>query len=161
MITILLVSGVNYSLNFIIDFKDYLTLRNDYSEILNDLDKMNVNCIYNDFFTAPTIAACSNDRIVSGTVVFDYDSESDGVLYPSNYLRSIDLFENHSKYNTCVVFSNWTMDELQKNATPEFREKLFSGLTLEKEQQYSKIKYYFYRIKDEKLIDYYYRADKK
>lgn len=159
MIGVLLVSVVNYSLSFIIDFKDYSGLRNDYTEILNDLDEMNVNCIYNDFHTAPTIAACSNDKIVSGTVVFDYDSESDGMLYPSNYLRSIDLFENHSKYNTCVVFSNWTMDELQKNATPEYCEKLFSGLTLVKEKQYSNIKYYFYRINDEKLIDYYYRAD--
>lgn len=161
MVSILLVSVANYSLNFIIDFKNYSSLKNDYSEILNDLNKMNVNCIYNDFNTAPTIAACSNDRIVSGTVVFDYDSESNGLLYPSNYLRSIHLFENHSKYNICVVFSNWTMDELQKNATSEYREKLFSRLTLVKEKQYSKIKYYFYRINDEKLIDYYYRADKK
>ena len=154
MVILLAVAAVNYLLNFIIDFSSYNNLKNDYTEIVDELTAMGVNCIYNDFHTAPTIAACSDDKIVSGTVTFDYDSESNGLLFPSRYLRSIDLFKNHDRYITCVVFSNWTMDALDSQASPEYKKRLFSGLDLIKEKEYTNIKYYFYMIIDESLIDY-------
>ena len=160
-VMLLLVSGVNYALNFGPDFLEFPTLYREYKDVVNELENDKINCIYVDFNTSPIIAACSDDKIISGTVCFDYDSESNGLLYPSKYLTDTELFINHSKYSTYVVFSNWTMDALDREDNPEYKSKLFSKLDLVKEKQLSKVKYYFYKIKDESLIDYSILCDNK
>lgn len=74
-----------------------------------------------DWNTAPAIVAYSEDRIHAGSVQFDLEHESKACLYPAQYLKSKDIFNDSSKKNSYIVFSNWTMDYLDANETVEYR----------------------------------------
>lgn len=145
-------SIVNYMCNFTPDYITYCKTNKIYKTINQDLEKQNIKRLYFDWNTAPIIAAYSNDRICAGSIKFDLEYKSKSYLYPVQYLKPKDIFNDSSKKNLYIVFSNWTMDYLGANATEEYRKKLFNKLKCVDTKTAGSMKYYFYEY-DNNVID--------
>lgn len=145
-------SIVNYMCNFTPDYITYCKTNKIYKTINQDLEKQNIKRLYFDWNTAPIIAAYSNDRICAGSIKFDLEYKSKSYLYPVQYLKPKDIFNDSSKKNSYIVFSNWTMDYLGANATEEYRKKLFNKLKCVDTKTAGSMKYYFYEY-DNNVID--------
>lgn len=145
-------SIVNYMCNFTPDYITYCKTNKIYKTINQDLEKQNIKRLYFDWNTAPIIAAYSNDRICAGSIKFDLEYKSKSYLYPVQYLKPKDIFNDSSKKNSYIVFSNWTMDYLGANAIEEYRKKLFNKLKCVDTKTAGSMKYYFYEY-DNNVID--------
>lgn len=149
---IIIFSIGNYMCNFIPDYFAYSKQNKIYKTINQNLKKRNIKRLYFDVNTTPVIAAYSNDRISAGSVQFDFEQKSKSCLYPVQYLKPKDIFNNSSNRDSYIVFSNWTMDYLNANATAEYRKKLFSKLKCVDTKTVESTKYYFYEY-DNDVID--------
>lgn len=145
-------SIVNYMCNFVPDYFAYSKANKIYKTIDQDLKKQNIKRLYFDLNTSPVMAAYSNDRICAGSVKFDFEHKSKSCLYPVEYLKPKDIFNDSSKKNSYIVFSNWTMDYLDANATAEYKKKLFNKLKCVDTKTVGSTTYYFYEY-DNNVID--------
>ncbi len=152
----LLCGGVlNYICNFVPDYIEYYERSQFYQQVTDDLIEEGIDCVYYDLRTWPLFAAFSKDKILAGTVALDPDNKSDGLMYPVPYLMYTDVFYNAKDYNSYMVFTNWTFDYLERDASESYRNKLMSELEYVKSVQYGEEEFYFYRFPVDILnVDY-------
>lgn len=150
-ILLCVVGTLNYITNFYPDFSQYSERDRFFRETTEELVDGGINCVYVDVHTSPVFAAYSNDKIVSGTVHLDPTQESGGLMYPVSCLEPLDVFENAKEYNAYIVFSNWTFDYLERSASDEYVDELFSELEFVKGASYAGGEFSFYRFSPETL----------
>ncbi len=147
-------SVLNYICNFYPVFSEYEAKNAFYENVEQYLEEQGIEYVYVDYNTSPTVAVYSDEKIKSGTVRFNLDAvQNEELMTAIEYLKPTDIWEQNSE-NSCVMFSNWTFDYLERAASREYVDKLMSTLTLEKEFDFgSTEKRYIYRI-SEPIIEY-------
>lgn len=152
IIVFLLIAGLaNYVTNFIPDFLGYSERDAFFQSETNALMDEGIECVYYDLHSSPLFAVYSKDNIVSGTVHLDPTEESGGLMYPVGYLEPLDVFRNAGRYNSYMVFSNWTFDYLENYASDEYIEKLMENLNYVRTVSYQGEEFFFYRFTPEIL----------
>lgn len=146
LVILCLVGMVNYITNFYPDFSTYAGRDQFYKQTANELMAEGIDCVYYDIHTSPLLAAYSDDNIISGTVCLDINRDSGGLMYPVSWLKPIDIFKNVAKYNSYIVFSNWTFDYLERAAPQEYIDDLFAELQFVRKVSYGNEELCFYRF---------------
>ena len=72
-------------------------------------------------------------------------------MHPVAWLEPLDVFENAGNYNAYIVFSNWTFDYLERSASDEYIDELFSKLEFVRKESYGNEEFSFYKFSPEIL----------
>ena len=149
----LILCGIgNYVYNFYTDYKRYPLERAFYHELADQLLVDNIDCLYVDLYTMPTLAACSKDEIVCGTFEYDFTQADDHFFTPVSHLQHIKLFEHPEARNALVVLSDseWSAwkswDYIDQFAPDRYREELLEQLIPVGSASSKYYTLYFYRF---------------
>lgn len=153
IIFVLLFMGfANYYRIFKFDFTNYNIKQEFYKGITTRLQNDNIKYIYADWRVPETgaIPALSDGEIICGTTYFN--DSSDNLIEHFNYLYSKDWYNPENFKNSYIVFSDESLDYLNSETSDEYRDELFSNLTLEYKTEYNlggkTTTYHFYKGTD-------------
>ena len=142
----------NYYRIFKFDFTNYNIKQEFYKGITTRLQNDNIKYIYADWRVPETgaIPALSDGEIICGTTYFN--DSSDNLIEHFNYLYSKDWYNPENFKNSYIVFSDESLDYLNSETSDEYRDELFSNLTLEYKTEYNlggkTTTYHFYKGTD-------------
>jgi len=162
VLTVLLGAGfVNLFYNAYPDYKKLKPLQELYSQVADDLVSMGKDLVLVDSLTHPSVAACSDDKLVCATFYPEYTHFGEtGVLFESVvFLRPNDILDDIDPERTAILFAEYNdiympsfFDDLRDNAPEGYAEMFSEKLSLEKTYSHDLLDIHIYSFDDAGII---------
>ena len=154
---LLLCGALSFLFHFYPDYRKYPRYRDFYTRIADELCEAGVDTLYLDFLTQPSLAACSDDRLVAATFRYEFDdAEHPFPAYP--HLKPVELFARPDPEHAVIVLSASayggvsSLDFIRENAPPAFREALERKLSCIRTETLDYTTLVFYRFTDPSIF---------
>lgn len=150
--TLLFMGFGNYYRTFKVDFANYDTKQKFYNELVTKLQDDKIKYIYSDCRVtgAEAISALSGDEIICCKT--DFTTNGENMIEHLQFLYSEDWYNPKNFKDSYILFSDKSLDYLNSETSSEYRDELFSNLTLEYKTECNlggaATKYYFYKGSD-------------
>ena len=157
---VFLFGAVNYFYNVYPDAVKYREQKQFYAEIVSWLEERGIGVIYGDY-QAPTISACSGDRIEYASVFPNAGAEPDShsdLLIPNGSPVATERYHHIEPERSVLVLSESPYDDysgyryLNEYMTEEYRSEFKECFKQEASFESSQITYYIYSFSDKEVI---------